>query len=296
MLYNELLESKKGANMLKKTIISVIFMVTVNAVILFRTSSAYTIDGSLADWGVRPGLYGSSQWIPSQAGIHYNFDDQNPLYSYVGPGYGGQSYDVEAIYATWDAQNLYYAVVTGLPQSGLNYKPGAIAFDFGIDDVYPYGDSYEYGIETVGNGRTAGALYSVATWGQGLSSWDGYHILGYVSAPANILAINGSTPLATGNMSYTLGFEYINGTKTYYPGSHYVIEGSIPLTGFGDDWGEAFRIHHTQTCGNNALNLDIPAIPAIPEPASLSLLGLGMLGLLGLGRKKTHKKEEAEKE
>lgn len=234
---------------------------------------AYVIDGNLSDWGVSPGSFGSSDWSPN-TGIHYTEEDQSPSINFLDPGYGGQTFDAEAMYIDFDNTNLYFAIVTGFPSSGSgSYYPGDIAFDFGIDGIYEYGVA-----ATTHNGFSRGSLYTVSKWGNGLNNW-GYGNVGYLGAPTKIL---------TGTLKYDPPGTNLVYNNTYYgassKGKHYVIEGYIPYSYFGSNWEENFRVHWTQTCGNDFIKLDMHH--STPEPATLTLFGMGLLGLVGLKRKK----------
>ncbi|MGB0711993.1 MAG: hypothetical protein ACPGUC_00395, partial [Gammaproteobacteria bacterium] len=116
---------------------------------------AYTVDGLLDDWGVVPGR-SASDWIPNE-GVLYFEEDQHQ--DFLGPGSGGQGFDAEAIYAHWDSQNLYFAVVTGHRPDDSRFPNGDLAIDIGING------RYELGIETLGNENFAlGDLVRVTQW------------------------------------------------------------------------------------------------------------------------------------
>jgi hypothetical protein len=100
------------------------------AAVLLAAGSAFADSLFLANWGVDP--Y-TGQWSPNPArlgGIRYWSmsaveDDVNRStqldgghnYGYVGPGYGGQPFDAEAMYVALDARYLYLGVITGTPPS-----------------------------------------------------------------------------------------------------------------------------------------------------------------------------------
>ncbi len=68
-------------------------------------------------------------------------------------------------------------------------------------------------------------------------------------------------------------------TNAYSANSHYAFEVGIPILNFGAYWTEInpeFTVHWTMNCGNDALDLHVPAVHA-PEPAT------GILMLAGLG-------------
>ncbi|MGB0721986.1 MAG: hypothetical protein ACPGU7_06270 [Gammaproteobacteria bacterium] len=236
----------------------------VTALAFSGSAAAFTIDGDLSDW-LGGNSNNSSDWTPlgSISNIVWTEEDQTSAQQ---PN-GGQYYDAEALYLAWDNTNLYYAVVTGLPETESTLPAGDIAFDFGDDG------SWEYGIEVMDNqGNVKGGLYDV-------SSWD---------APTHFPA-NGPWSIGSGTLMDTGSIVYENSTAVTglggKGGTHYVIEGSIALSNFSGHFGESFNVHWTMKCGNDLIELD-PAITfpgtstGVSAPATSLLFGLAMLGMI----------------
>lgn len=234
-------------------------------------ASAYTIDANLSDWGVKRNG-NTSDWTPNtQVKAWITEDQTGGLSTRLTPGYGGQAYDVEALYADYDAQYLYLALVTGhnplTPNSGGSYAPGDFAIDFGRNG------SYEFGLETTGsNGNTRGGVYAVSRWGAGL--WGAAN-----ESPTSILA---GTLLGLGDVAYTTSG--VANMGAYAADQHFFYETRIPVSLFGAYWGGAFAVDWTMNCANDTLALaSVPGAP-IPEPGTLALLPLGLLGIGWLRR------------
>lgn len=238
-------------------------------------ASAYIIDGNLVDWGLtRTGS--AADWTPNPSVKAWLVEDQTGgTNTYLAPGYGGQAYDVEALYVDYDAQYLYLALVTGhnplTPNSGNSYAPGDFAIDFGRDGIF------EFGLETTGsNGKTKGGIYAVSQWGAGL--WGGAN-----EGPTSIL--NGVL-LGMGDVIYTTAG--VTNMGVYAADRHFFYEARIPIALFGANWGDkAFDVHWTMNCANDSLTVD-PVPSAVPEPATLALLPLGLLVMRWTSRRHRH--------
>lgn len=235
-------------------------------------ASAYTIDANLADWGVsRTG--NANDWTPNAQTKAWIAEDQTGgLGTRLTPGYGGQAYDVEALYADYDSQYLYLALITGhnplTSNSGGSFAPGDFAIDFGRNG------SYEFGIETTGsNGNTQGGVYAVNQWGAGL--WGGAN-----EGPTSILT---GELLGLGDVTYTTSG--IANMGVHAADKHFFYEARIPVVLFGAYWGgDPFAVDWTMNCANDSLSIEsVPA--AVPEPGTLVLFPLG-LGILWLAQRR----------
>lgn len=231
--------------------------------------ASITVDGLMNDWGVLPGAYGSSDWTPSH-GIYSAVEDQSPSVDFLNPGYGGQKFDVEAIYFTRDTTYAYFSIVTGFPLEGRFYQgdwytPGDVAFDFGSDG------SYEFGLETTGTNQ--GKIYLNPVW------LDPHFV------------VCGPFAMSQGDLVGESIFAYDK--TTYVSNTHFVFEFGIPVNYFGAFWSSGeyipdLTIHWTMSCGNDCLNLQLNAVPhVIPEPATPILFLVGLAYLFSRKKEKT---------
>ncbi len=249
------------------------------------------VDGDLSDWGLTPGTD-----FDADEGIHSWIEDfvDYSNSGYVGPLYGGQPFDFEGFYATTDENNLYIAMILGMPPTGSGgvsslggqpnnssfFYPGDLAMDLNGDGFFEYGleltgrsDNTKGGV--AGNGEYTydplkkGNLYKVFDshgWNKSLEQ------SGYTKTELNYrkpasLELVGSTQV-----------EYLS---TNDP-DHYVIETYIPLKLLEYDPNSDFYLHWTQTCGNDIGEL-VFSLPEkgtpVPEQHTILLICFGILGL-----------------
>ncbi|GAB4297691.1 MAG: hypothetical protein OHK0026_08770 [Rhodocyclaceae bacterium] len=253
-------------------------------------AAVITVDGNPSDWGIHTNG-NAADWTPS-AGILATVEDQNGgLGTYLGPGYGGQRYDAEALYAWKDATNLFIALVTGLPPDtrlGSNsFPPGDFLFDFGRDGVYDFGVVTTNALKADGTqlrpGLIVGGLYAVTSqaddWYFGLWSGQNANYPGgrdpvALKCPGSDCSLAGIVDVATGGPYSPIGA---------LGGNHYVIEASVPMSLFGSRAGQDLDIQWAMFCGNDVIQVDPPG--SVPEPATLPLAAAGLAGLLWLRRR-----------
>jgi hypothetical protein len=286
------------------------------------TEAAITVDGTLTDWGItldsqRHLVYDSAYGYSynSQANIQksgqanvggykivYDVEDSNDnSNSYkVGPLYGGQNYDAEALLVTVSGSNLYLGIATGQrPDNGVKlFGPGDISISTGTKT---------YGIEVGGSGVTGsqivegnnGSTYKLRSNGntqsvtqlsnqQAGSIWDGGKWTlgisgsGDVKTQLNTGGNNSGTYLGTSDYIYRFDSAF---------GQHAFIELCIPNYQelFGSDLQNAV-IRWAPACGNDQLSLCViipgEQPPTVPEPGSVLIwAGLTLAAAAWLARK-----------
>lgn len=226
-----------------------------------------TLDGDLSDWRLDTRSFeeNDNNWDPGIAGVYVFQEDWVGDDGFVGPGYGGQNYDVEAILLTLDEDYLYLAISTGFPREGRNsWDAGDIAFDVGSDGVWDYAlvlSNYVDGDNS--RSVTVGGFYEVRSWA------DVYFEEHRESNPFR---------MEEGTLIATIDFVYED--DPYQDDfARYFIEAAIPLDLLGST---KITVNWTMECGNDYGRVRTQ----LPEPASILLVGSGVLVFAALLRKK----------
>ena len=244
------------------------------------------VDGDASDWGITLGSGTSAQWTPLP-GVqgYWDWGNGEDYISggggYLDPGWGGQDYDAEALYFTYDATYAYFGVATGFPPTGIGSgRPGDIAIDFGCDGVW------DFGIETTGSPNVKGGLYETTNHDWKTPS----HSVSFPSELKN---------LSSSYLAWTPDFANLVYT-TSASGGHYFIEAAVPLASLplSDTQSTPLKAHWTMSCGNDVvetgrMQYTPPPSPPdlIPEPATCTVLGSGLLAMLALRVRKKKRKE-----
>ena len=270
-----------------------IYVLCVVFVGVSNISFAIDVDGDLSDWGITPG----SDWVPDVESDYWveDFVDYNNS-GYVGPAYGGQPYDFEALYSRIENNNLYIALVSGMPNYGAypvysasgtpDYSAFQVPGDLAIDST---GDGiFDIGIELTGYSKNNpnDNDNSEMTYNPSLIG-NVYRMLGD-DAWNKGLPISGYTITEIDYYESQL-LEYLDKTVVYYLQSedpaHWIIETSISLDLLGTPEDTLLTVHWTQTCGNDIGEVStlytsaVPPEDSVPEPGTLVLILSSLLGV-----------------
>ncbi len=219
-------------------------------------------------------------WAPVTSTADYFIDDN--WSAHLGrPAYGGEQFDIEAMYFDDDAENAYVAVVTSLPLPGGTFfvgehvAPGDLGIDLG-------NGAWDIGVDIDG-GTGEVADTDLGNWYQ---------------SNQNFVAERGPTNFSGGS---TLGAAEV---QCYDTGlmeggfGTYVFEVTIaksllrdPATGdyIGLDWTMGCRndfVHLDGTFSRGTVDDPPPPPPPVPEPGTFMLLGTGLLGMVGFARRR----------
>lgn len=257
-----------------------LLFITTSAALMAILSQAATItaDGNFADWGIKADGTAAG-WTPT-AGIRHVVEDQSGgAGAYLSPGYGGQAYDAEALYLTWNKKpdgstSLFLGLVTGHDPATRAYKRGDFAIDFGSDGSWDFGVLTKHRTSSLRKGDVVSTTN--ADWAKGL--WSSPGVLANAWNPSPYVT-HVKSGIDTGNA--TVAWKQIVGAMGTLGGSHWFYEAEIPVSAFRNNWSgdnpaQSFDVQWTMDCANDIITLTVPE----PGSAALVLLGAGLMASL----------------
>ena len=271
-----------------------------------------TVDGGISDWGLSlTGDWGTdSTWVPTVGGISFFVEDNqdplniganhDPLYTGVhiygnkdfqwiynepllgglyNEPYGGEGYDIEAMYVTEDSTHIFVLIIfsTGVYLDDVPSYIGDLALDFGAGGGY----GYEHGVNfhVLNTGGYDGQKYGI-----------------YATPTDDCWTIptpfTGNRPaeidFSIVNTANTLGFAQVNYASlgiSDHGRNNWVVEIGIPKAAVGnpdlpDDPAQAIMdFWISETCGNDSG-------PSIPEFLTIVIPAGMLVGLFYVVRRK----------
>lgn len=278
---------------------------------LLVTTPADAVSLFIDDWGITANNL-TPVGAPSNTSFVkevYTGDDPN---GFVGPGWGGYSFDARAAYIGFEGNKTYIAVVTGLPQSGAPdpwrynnpgyngyydwnkslekywYVPGSLSLDTDSDGEYDYAVTTRANTDGATYAPTpgAGTLVSGNLQFEDPLAYDRYNIAENYAATNPWAVVGFDNAADLNNMGDLAAFSYTKiGQMTMPTGLYdtYAIEAIIDNSLLGLDYGDTLTMHWTIECGNDTI--DLSNTRPVPEPSTIMLLGIGIAGFMGYRRR-----------
>jgi len=202
---------------------------------------------------------GNLEWLHWD-GVGLFSEDTRPWRDYLGPGRGGQKFDVEflALYNT--GNRIYFGLQTGFDVKGpvMGFRPGDFALDIDYDLEYEYALDFQFD----GSCNVTYDLVDVCTWRD-------------VCYPSHSEA---------NPFEYETGGIIDNFTSIEYAyfcdsgGTHHILEGYLDASDLDLESFGCVGIRWTMQCGNDfGIIYDCP--PVVPEPCTFLLFATSIFGL-----------------
>jgi hypothetical protein len=255
------------------------------------------VDGSLSDWGLfaeanptwspkgngsaMTHAKGSTYYADSGSYTHNGYQIYYTVNDYItggngflSPGYGGQAYDAEAIYLTWDAHSLYVALVTGHDPntqnnpSGNTYSAGDFALNFwsGTDNR-----TYEFGIRTPHQSNNIGT-FTTDVYRTTNDDW----LKDPLWKTQAVTSLD-TSKLTAGDVAGQASMVVQQGPKKIGAGSdasRWIYEISVDRSILGTlALNSKLNVSWAMNCANDLIEVD-PPFSTVDEPPVWALLGL----------------------
>ena len=220
--------------------------------------SPYTVDGDLSDWGVTP----FTDWVCDSSTcdmVEEDFNGTNPEPGYPPIPYGGELFDMEAMYFDDYYDDIlggmaYFGIVVSMPPGGYGpYHMGDLGIDTDNDPATgEYG--FEYGIKLTDPNK--GQVCYMPDWHKTV-----HGIL--ANSPANFTC-DGPSSVVMG----TADVVYVDANIPEPSDSshNYIIEIGVRKVLIGlPEMGDTSELHATQSCGNDLIELEVDWDYPLPE-------------------------------